>query len=1740
MPPMTDIEVARFVLKELLERGRCTRVTELWDADDSIRMRFSELARSDGKGVVEQWLSDYIIVGPAGVASLSESERNQLIDVIDKPIDKFIDLHRAEKDRVWSVAELARLCDQSEAHMAAAVFYRSRYLGGLIVSAFSAETGLHQQVTFTYDIRNRTLFAHRVERATPSSTLAPDPAVERRNIATRLRNVVERVIAGADSESWRSFAAAEWPTITKQLRPFTAKLEGLDSQIEDASDALRTYVVLPLGRGDRVNAANIRHVVNRIAIVCATVGGIAITMQETEMTPVKDIADDDDGDRIDVLIITATKDEYDEALKVDDGALAPWHVEKEGPAGLEVSFRKYRKNSGGELKVALTYSIRMREAATVAAALPAVLEYEPRYLAMCGACAGWRGKTNLGDVIVGETVWRADAGSRIIDEKGNEKFKPEPFGFHLRGKWKQKAQSFSMAGVAWLADRPLTLDEQSRWLLGRLFDGDQNPSMHDERRSKCPDWKLVIERLRKAGYLQPTGLAITEAGRAFVAEERLLYIDGFPPTPEFKVRVGAMATGRNVERDPTIFERLSDTDRTVLAVEMEAAALGIVAEVSDEIVRWLLVMKGVMDHGDPDKDDRFKPFACRAAAECLIAFLREVVGDDTEGAKRSKRPSPLASGSVQLARMFDEWSLATDPPVSDRLLRCGRADAVAKVQAWLAGEPSTLGIAAETQEEAIAFICASIAGLGEAERAQIYNRAIVVTTSERWRVLVESGSPLILIAAFEKKDLAITASATKKGHHVGIPVGPEQTRTVQHFVQLPRIGRGDAEKVLLDSGINEEVAREIAALARHGLSAMRRKFAVNAATLTPDWAAPDRGRRLLPAVLAGAWNDASEADRSALQELAGTTYDGFRENLLQQARESDPPVRLTGQIWSTVSREDSWSLLSRYLTGVDLQNLERVVVELLSETDPKYELPQSERWRASLHDKVLRHSKQLREGLTEALVLLAARGEDLAFDIAGSGADWATRIVGRVLVKCTSWVAWASLSPLLRLLAEAAPDRFLQAVDLDLSSSKPLLGELFTDSNESGFGSSSPHVDVLWALEVLACSPEYLSAVSLLLARYAALDPGGKLGNRPFGVLGQIFLLWHPSSAASLEQRLRALRLIVDRQPEIGWRLLVSLVPQPYGIGHDTVKPRWRDWALDERANVTYNELAKGTHEIVEMLLPMVGASGERWGQLIDIVERLAPQDAARVLKRLDEQVTAGVPDKEAAGIRAALRHQVTRHRQFADADWAMSADDVDLIEALCARLEPMDVKERYAWLFDERVELPLPLDIGLREREKVIAEKRTAYVKEIFEAHGEEGVLDFAAAVHERGEVGVALAQARVINDEPEFLLRSVGSDDAVRRNVGFGYMRGRTSMEPNWLRDVKGSEAWPRWNARQRADYYHCAEHSASTWDQVDAEEKEVQKLYWTEARAYGIFTEADQERLVVTFRKWGRLGSAVLLLARWEYLNQGKSNPDLIVETLEAVLADEGTEKTNWAQLSHEMSKLFDSLDAAGERFQDERIARLEWNFLPLIEHFRGAKILERTLAGSADFFVETLKLIYRAEDEEEGDVTAQRRELATRGYELLRNWKRLPGLRDDGTVDGKHLWNWVSEVRRLASEAKRGAIADIHVGYALANAPAGTDSVWPHEAVRDLVESVASEHLERAIATGIFNNRGVWMKSIGEGGVQERDIAARYAEYAAALTELWPRTSRVVKLVAQEYQADARGEDVRAELEDQLLG
>ena len=102
------------------------------------------------------------------------------------------------------------------------------------------------------------------------------------------------------------------------------------------------------------------------------------------------------------------------------------------------------------------------------------------------------------------------------------------------------------------------------------------------------------------------------------------------------------------------------------------------------------------------------------------------------------------------------------------------------------------------------------------------------------------------------------------------------------------------------------------------------------------------------------------------------------------------------------------------------------------------------------------------------------------------------------------------------------------------------------------------------------------------------------------------------------------------------------------------------------------------------------------------------------------------------------------------------------------------------------------------------------------------------------------------------------------------------------------------------------------------------------------------------------------------------------------------------------------------------------------------------------------------------------------------------------------------------------------------------PTAQTEPGPHEALRDLIEDLGCEKIEKGIIIGISGRRGVINRSIFEGGAQERAIAERYLNYARTLIDNWPRTARLMKKIADGYEFEARWEDRKAELDEDLMG
>jgi serine/threonine protein kinase/nucleoside phosphorylase len=331
----------------------------------------------------------------------------------------------------------------------------------------------------------------------------------------------------------------------------------------------------------------------------------------------------------DVVIVTALEDELDAVLACQPlGAGQGGWGQTRDRHGFLFYVREFLTENGEFLRVAAAWSGGMGESAAATRAATLIDELSPSVLAMCGICAGKRGDVSLGDVIVADRVYSYDHGKLVAGEGKDPEFFHDIETYNLQQRWLVAAADFARSfPEIWegLRSRPPSKQAQKRWLLHALRtqaeEGAPAPGERPDRQVHCPGWKGILSELTEDGLLEKRQgkLKLMKAGLDWLANDRLEHPDGPPSDPAFRVHMGAIGSGKTVREDPELFTRLRRLVRKTMAVDMEAAAIGAVAE---KFGCRSLIVKAVSDHADHAKDDAFRLFACKASAEFLLEFLR--------------------------------------------------------------------------------------------------------------------------------------------------------------------------------------------------------------------------------------------------------------------------------------------------------------------------------------------------------------------------------------------------------------------------------------------------------------------------------------------------------------------------------------------------------------------------------------------------------------------------------------------------------------------------------------------------------------------------------------------------------------------------------------------------------------------------------------------------------------------------------------------------------------------------------------------------------------------------------------------------------------------------------------------------------------------------------------------------------------------------------------------------------------
>lgn len=1118
-------------------------------------------------------------------------------------------------------------------------------------------------------------------------------------------------------------------------------------------------------------------------------------------------------------------------------------------------------------------------------------------------------------------------------------------------------------------------------------------------------------------------------------------------------------------------------------------------------------------------------------ADDLAAWLSRATATARWFADRLHRP---VDDLETLEGFLEGWSRRTRPPLPPEILLAGndRQRIAEDVRRWARSAQRNkmpLRIHGSTWDEAAAFAAAALSLDTSPEGEQVRAGTVVARSdlAARQALRDDQAQPLLVIAAAEHPSM-LTGP-------VILPLQGVLPANVANVVELPLVPYRRFAEILATKVRMPEVEAERIARASDGkLSALQRSLGY---VELPSWAQGLAPLPLSALLLVGSFEPDNQEDREVIRVL-GVDPEEVVHTCERLRLTPDSPVqreqsRSYRPAWSWRSEDDAWRSLSPQIPSTLLRAFEDVVRLVLSERDPKLDLPVEQRFAAALYGKSLRASGPLREGLVRSLVRLSL-SDDALETLHGPrrGSNLAMRAVRDLL--SPPWQAWASLADLLPLLAEAAPDTFLDGVEASLREGEAGIAHLLAE--EASFG-GGPHTGLLWALETLGWDERLMPRVAAALAVLAQFDKQPeRAGGRPKDSLTSLLRVPRAQTHATKEQRVAEMARRLRDTPDVGFPLIVGEVGNR---GMRLLMPA-REPALlpvkklsDEELNKRNEEDAREIYTTyLEMCLNHLGNCADRWAYFLNHIQ-MRPGLAEQVLGKLEAEQEK-IRDEKAELWRA-IRHIL--HRSTLDEQKPDYMERRALYNRWSHLYEhvfcPNDPALKYAWLFQPKAELPVAgIFKDWEEASRTLEEERRKAIEDVLAQPDFMQILvSIADRANDSSSLGWTLGQstktslldvALVDNSPPIPLARHVPSYLASRRYRGAGEEwftnKLHSMLEQGRKSDVEASllllGQFPK------------------IWDVAESLGDDVRDAFWRKMDHVGLDHPPEAiERAIKHLLGAGNI-SAALRNAEW-------SRQDLTGETVAAVFAallsapeEEVRKFTRDGSFSYTLEQLMDRLEAEPEA--DARYSTLLANAelvyaLSSFEPKRPMRRLSQAFQSDHNQFVDLVKQMYRSTNEPVPERTEEEqkeaRERAEAAYRVLESWTGFPGQGKPIQEVEEILYTWALKVLRDLVAAGRPDTGASEIAKVLARAPdAEEDGYWPCLAVRKLLELDEFPSLADALCTAHWNLRNREFRPVNA-GKDDRDLAVQIREASATMRAAWPRTSVMLDDLAAMYERDA---------------
>lgn len=1084
-----------------------------------------------------------------------------------------------------------------------------------------------------------------------------------------------------------------------------------------------------------------------------------------------------------------------------------------------------------------------------------------------------------------------------------------------------------------------------------------------------------------------------------------------------------------------------------------------------------------------------------------------------------KRPD----NAIDIDEAFEQWSNQTQIRLSPKLVTLSREEEQRNLIQSLNGNASKIIIISQSEEESFAFILATLK-----DEDLHKNRVLIVKSQNEWDTLIQSQESLILIyQSFTPNNIG---QAINNSHFV---IEAQENLSIKdeahESINLSKVSKEQKSLVLEEMGIDREKTEKILNDTKGFLHAIKQHPSLKPLEKSlPSWVDNYNMDVLISILFINSWKQTNKYDIKLFEALSNSSYEIFEQELHKLRQEKETPIRLVGDVWQVISKINLFDLIAKNITLSHIQKLLDVSLEVFSEIDPTFEVVPKDRWMA--YDKQLNYSGLLRESLADSLVLLSVFGEKKITNIDIN--RYISNTLDTLYNKNLHLKSWYSYGSQLSILTEANPNSFLNAFEKALKDKETQIDKLF-ESSDDIFGSCN-HCNLLWALERISWNSDYTPRVVLILAQLSHFEIQSNLSNKPFNSLKDIFLGWINYSSLTYQEKIQILEyILLKKEPQITWNLLLELLPNNHSMSSGIARPKYNTWDEKLPKQILEIDFHNYNSEINRLLFENIDNEAERWRELLANIDKFNETYYFQIINTFCSLNKSIFTEKERLNFTDILRDKIHNYRKYDNSpNWALSSEWIDQLERTFYFIKPNSVVYQYKYLFDDwepNILYPTPYVQGessYKDDEQNFTTLRKEALETIIKQKELQGLQDLIHIVKLAHFIPFAFSELKIHKFDAEiftWLKEEEKLQSFALNYIQILYINGKTTLNSQFLES---------YTDMQKAKILLSLPFESKIFEFLKQQNRTIQEYYWKNNNRYFFHDDKDLhycEWIVTQLSIYKRPMKAIDFFASFLITKKQNIPIDFDLNLLYEILIQTATED-NGEKLKH-----YDIVEVLEyyQKYSSDKNKKIYLESLYAgFDEFEAITI-ESEIIENPKFFVDLVTYIYKPKHSQREDEGLTQEQLTNRAevvWKLLRKISLFAEHIKSKSLDSSYLKEWISKAQYLLKEADRESIGNNEIAQALAKSPIGDDEVWPHEVIREVLEEFADEKIGNDFLIGKQNLRGVhWINS-----ENEYKIARQYLEDAEKIKFFYPKTSNLLKELSKRYQEDGK----RYELEDEL--